>query len=79
MVAICLGLTEAPKPDDAADALAIGIWAANSEREGEVRRAGVLDRAAVAPIERRENPFDRAVREALAHEKAAATPGRRGR
>ena len=33
MVAICLGLREVPRPDDAADALAVAIWAANSERD----------------------------------------------
>ena len=71
MVAVCLGLNEAPKPDDTSDALAIAIWAANAERPGaSERRSAVLDRAAVAPMARAENSFDRAVREALRREKA---------
>ena len=32
MVAVCLSLPAAPKPDDTSDALAIAIWAANAER-----------------------------------------------
>src|SRR5215212_10285716 len=52
MVATCLGLREPPKQDDTSDALAIAIWAANSERPGisgaGERRSSVLDRAAVA-------------------------------
>ena len=81
MVAVLLELAEPPRPDDTADALAVAIWAANSEREvgaGTGRPTGVLDRSAIAPIARGENPFDRAVREALAAEKApAAARGRR--
>ena len=48
-------MSELPRPDDAADALAIAIWAANTERVG-VAPAGaaVMDRAAVAPIARGE-------------------------
>jgi crossover junction endodeoxyribonuclease RuvC len=73
MVAACLGLREPPKQDDTADALAIAIWAANSERPGVngagERRSSVLDRAAVAPMTSGENAYDRAVREALAREK----------
>ena len=34
MVAVCLGLSEPPRPDDTADALAVAIWAANAERPG---------------------------------------------
>ncbi|MCI0344857.1 MAG: crossover junction endodeoxyribonuclease RuvC, partial [Chloroflexi bacterium] len=72
MVQVSLGLDEPPKPDDAADALAAGIWAATRERAGEAAaRSPVVDRAAVAPIERGESPFDRAVREALAAEAGA--------
>jgi crossover junction endodeoxyribonuclease RuvC len=72
MVQLVLGMSELPEPDDAADALAVAICIAN--RVGQVgradaSRAGVLDRAAVAPIERGESPYDRAVREALAREK----------
>jgi crossover junction endodeoxyribonuclease RuvC len=70
MVAVCLGLREVPRPDDAADALAVAIWAANSERVDGPATAGaaVLDRAAVAPMARGESSYDRAVREAVARE-----------
>jgi crossover junction endodeoxyribonuclease RuvC len=74
MVQLVLGMTSLPEPDDAADALAVAVCIAN--RVGQVERggarAGVLDRAAVAPIERGESPYDRAVRDALAKEKRAA-------
>lgn len=73
MVATILGLAEPPRPDDTADALAIAIWAANRERTGETHAAAVLDRAAVAPMARGESPYERAVREALARERRAAT------
>ena len=73
MVQLVLGMSELPRPDDAADALAIATWVANTERGG--RRSGdgaaVLDRAAVAPITRGETAYERAVREALAAERAA--------
>jgi crossover junction endodeoxyribonuclease RuvC len=73
MVQLVLGMTELPRPDDAADALAIAIWVANTARVGAttVDRSGaaVLDRAAVAPITRGESGYDRAVREALAAER----------
>lgn len=76
MVAVCLGLSEAPRPDDTSDALAIAIWAAHAERPGSVgagaRRSSVLDRAAVAPKTSGESAYDRAVREAIARDKAAA-------
>ena len=71
MVQIVLTLAELPRPDDAADALAIAMCIANRERIGVPAAAAVLDRAAVAPIDRRVSPFDRAVREALAREGAA--------
>jgi len=71
MVATILGLAEPPVPDDAADALAIAIWTANRERPGERLNAGRLDRGAVAPIVAGENPYERAVREALRRERAA--------
>lgn len=76
MVGIVLGLAVPPEPDDAADALAVAICVANRERAGEQLNAGVLDRAAVAPITRGESAFDRAVREALARERAVGA--RRG-
>jgi len=68
MVQLVLGMAELPRPDDAADALAIAVWGANSAREGSGRLSPVMDRAAVAPITRGESSFDRAVREALAKE-----------
>jgi crossover junction endodeoxyribonuclease RuvC len=71
MVKVVLGLDEVPTPDDAADALAVAICVANRERAGTAVGAGVLDRAAVAPMERGESGYDRAVREALARERAA--------
>jgi hypothetical protein len=60
-----------PTPDDAADALAVAIWAANVSSGLASRTATVLDRAAVAPITRSDRPYDRAVREALSRERAA--------
>jgi crossover junction endodeoxyribonuclease RuvC len=82
MVATVLGLKAPPRPDDAADALAIAIWAANAERDlngtgnghGRVgvgpgkARSGVLDLSSVAPAAG-ESSYERAVREALAREK----------
>jgi crossover junction endodeoxyribonuclease RuvC len=86
MVAAILSLDAPPTPDDAADALAVAIFVANSERVGDrpgspaAERAGVLDRAAAAPIVRGETPYERAVREALRREPApTASPNRRGR
>ena len=76
MVATILGLKAVPTPDDAADALAVAICVANRERAGETVSAGVLDRSAIAPIERRESAYDRAVREALARERAERHRGR---
>ena len=72
MVQLVLGMAELPRPDDAADALAVAVWGANSAREGSGAGQGssVMDRAAVAPIARGESGYDRAVREALAHEAA---------
>jgi crossover junction endodeoxyribonuclease RuvC len=73
MVAVCLSLPSAPHPDDTADALAIAIWAANSERDGRggERRSAVFDRASVDPIAAVESAYTRAVREALARERAS--------
>jgi crossover junction endodeoxyribonuclease RuvC len=87
MVAVILQLSEVPHPDDTADALAIAISTANAERGGDRAntanggKAGVLDRAAIAPIARGETPYERAVREALVSEAKAAkaTAGSRGR
>lgn len=78
MVRLVLGMEAVPTPDDAADALAIAIWAAHRERPGDRPTASVLDRAAVAPIAEGSSPYDRAVRDALAREDAPARrPGRR--
>jgi crossover junction endodeoxyribonuclease RuvC len=77
MVAVCLTLPAPPRPDDTADALAIAIWAANAERPaglGSERRSSVLDRAAVAPMTTGESTYDRAVREALARQRASRSP-----
>ncbi|MFL5680369.1 MAG: crossover junction endodeoxyribonuclease RuvC [Chloroflexota bacterium] len=71
MVRVVLAMEELPTPDDAADALAVAICVANSERPGERLNSGVLDRASVEPIARGESAYDRAVREALAAERAA--------
>ncbi len=81
MVAVILSLPEIPTPDDTADALAIAICCANAERTGDrlngrpAATAGVLDRAAVAPITRGETPYERSVREALSRETKAAGAG----
>ena len=86
MVTVILGLAEVPTPDDAADALAIGICIANAERAGDRLNAGTagakaatMDRAAVAPIVRGETPYERSVREALAAETRAAKAARAAR
>jgi len=71
MVQLVLGMAELPRPDDAADALAIAAWAANTERLGQQHTAAVMDRSAIAPITRGETSYDRAVRAALALERTA--------
>ncbi len=77
MVQLVLRMAELPRPDDAADALAIAVWGANSAREGSGRLSPVMDRAAVAPITRGESGYDRAVREALADEASQARAAKR--
>jgi crossover junction endodeoxyribonuclease RuvC len=79
MVATILDLPTVPKPDDAADALAVAICVANRERTGDRLNAGVLDRSAIDPITRGETAYERAVREALERDKVAGGAGRRGR
>ena len=71
MVQLVLGMSDRPRPDDAADALAIATWVANTDRGAGVGTAAVRDRAAVAPITRGETGYERAVREALASERNA--------
>ena len=70
MVQVVLGMAERPRPDDAADALAIATWVANTDRGRAIAPAAVLDRASAAPIMRGETGYARAVREALATERA---------
>jgi len=78
MVQMVLGMDERPRPDDAADALAIAVWAANTQgTAGLVSTAGVLDRAATAPIQRGVSGYEQAVREALVREKAAERDAKR--
>jgi crossover junction endodeoxyribonuclease RuvC len=73
MVQMVLAMPERPRPDDAADALAIAVWAANTESSGVgAATATIMDRSAVAPITRGGSGYERAVREALALEKAEA-------
>ncbi|HEU5202720.1 MAG TPA: crossover junction endodeoxyribonuclease RuvC [Candidatus Limnocylindrales bacterium] len=69
MVQLVLGLERVPTPDDAADALAVAIWAANVAPGVEARRSAVVDRAAVAPITRGRSAYDEAVADALARER----------
>jgi crossover junction endodeoxyribonuclease RuvC len=71
MVQLVLGMAELPRPDDAADALAIAVCIANRLGQTDRVNAAVFDRAAVAPIQRGETPYDRAVREAIATERKA--------
>jgi crossover junction endodeoxyribonuclease RuvC len=75
MVARILGLDEPPTPDDAADALAVAVWAAHSWPLGVGAAAGPLDLAAAGPVRRGRTAFEVAVAEALARE--AAELGRR--
>jgi crossover junction endodeoxyribonuclease RuvC len=73
MVALVLGMSEHPTPDDAADALAIAIWAAHRMREADGADepgSAVLDRAAVAPLAAGATPYERAVRAALRRDRA---------
>jgi crossover junction endodeoxyribonuclease RuvC len=70
MVQMVLGMSELPRPNDAADALAIATWVANTDRGEALATAAVFDRASVAPITRGETGYERAVREALAGERA---------
>jgi len=71
MVQLVLGMAELPRPDDAADALAIAVCIANRLGQTDRVNAAVFDRAANAPILRGETPYDRAVREAIAAERKA--------
>ncbi len=72
MVQLLLGMAAPPTPDDAADALAIAVWAAHRVRAADRLTAPVLDRAAVAPLDAGVTPYERAVREALRRERSTA-------
>jgi crossover junction endodeoxyribonuclease RuvC len=78
MVRTVLGLASEPRPDDAADALAVAIWAAHTAGSaGEsAPQAPVMDRAAAAPMVAGPSPYERAVREALEVERRATAAGR---
>ena len=71
MVQLVLGMERVPTPDDAADALAVAIWAANVAVDLRSSTATVVDRAAVAPITRGRSAYDQAVADALARERRA--------
>ncbi len=77
MVQVVLEMAEPPHPDDAADALAIAVWAANSAGSATGQLSAVMDRAAVAPITRGATGYERAVHEAIARERAATRPAKR--
>jgi crossover junction endodeoxyribonuclease RuvC len=82
MVQLVLGMAELPTPDDAADALAIAVGGANTAGSATGRQrtgadAAVMDRAAIAPIDRGLSSYERAVREALVREKAAEREAKR--
>jgi hypothetical protein len=69
-------MTTLPTPDDAADALAIAVWAANTSTSGlGAATAAVMDRAAVAPITRGSTGYERAVQAALVAERTGTVGG----
>jgi crossover junction endodeoxyribonuclease RuvC len=73
MVQVVLGMESPPRGDDAADALAIAVWAANTASSGRSALSAVMDRAAVAPIARGRSGYERVVQEALARERVQAS------
>jgi crossover junction endodeoxyribonuclease RuvC len=77
MVQLVLGMAELPRPDDAADALAIAVWGAHS-RPGGLRSSVAGDGSSGRRADRRgESGFDRAVKDALAKEAAEARASKR--
>jgi crossover junction endodeoxyribonuclease RuvC len=78
MVQMVLGMPERPRPDDAADALAIATWAANTAGSAGARLSPVMDRASIDPIARGESGYQRAVREALSRERTEAVAAGNG-
>ncbi|MBA2755915.1 MAG: crossover junction endodeoxyribonuclease RuvC [Chloroflexi bacterium] len=77
MVQVVLGMSELPRPDDAADALAIAVWALNTAGAIGAATAAVMDRAAIAPITRGGTAYERAVHEALVRERAVEKAAKR--
>ena len=77
MVQMVLGMANRPTPDDAADALAIAVWAANTSTSAPSKLSPVQDRAAIEPIARGQSGYERAVREALVREQAAERAAKR--
>lgn len=77
MVQMVLGMAELPQPDDAADALAIAVWAVNTAGTIGAATAAVMDRAAIAPITRGGTAYGRAVHEALVRERAVEKAAKR--
>ena len=81
MVQTVLGMAEPPRPDDASDALAIAVWAANTATSAisaaSSASAAVFDRAAVAPITRGGSGYERAVQAAIAAERAGVRASKR--
>ena len=77
MVQMVLSMAERPQPDDAADALAIAVWAVNTAGAIGAATAAVMDRAAIAPITRGGTAYERAVREALVRERAVEKAAKR--
>jgi crossover junction endodeoxyribonuclease RuvC len=74
MVQLVLGMSTLPTPDDAADALAVAVCIANRVGQPGRERGAVLDRSAIAPIDRRASGYEDAVRVALARERKAERP-----
>jgi len=81
MVRVVLGLDADPRPDDAADALAVAIWASNAATYGSrtADAAPTLDRAAIAPVAAGPSAYERAVRDALRAERDATAGKGSGR
>ena len=71
MLQLVLELASPPTPDDAADALAIAVWAAGAGSRQNALGSNMMDRAAIAPITTGTTPYERAVRAAIAQERRA--------
>jgi crossover junction endodeoxyribonuclease RuvC len=77
MVQMVLGMADRPRPDDAADALAIAVWGANTAGAAGLGTASLKDRGAIAPITRGSTGYERAVQAALAEERSAKRSDKR--